>query len=57
MRPLKRSTRPFGPGMLRWGKAVFDAKVAAQLVEVVLAGGGPFALTEQAVGEFAAIVG
>ena len=45
-----------GLRMLRRGQAVLDAEVAAQLVEVVLAGGGPFAQTEETVGELAAIV-
>ena len=43
-----------GLRVLRRGQAMVNAEVAAQLVEVVLAGGGPFAQTEQAVGEFAA---
>ena len=34
-----------------------NPEVAAQQVELVLAGGGPFVQTEQAVGEFAAVVG
>ena len=43
-----------GLGVLRRGQAVFDAKVAAQQIERVLAGGRALAQAEQAVGELAA---
>ncbi len=43
--------------VLRRGQTVLDAEVNAEQVEFVLAGGGPFAQTEQAVGEFLAIIG
>ena len=46
-----------GLRVLRRGQAMVNPEVAAQQVERVLAGGGPFAQTEQAVGEFAAIIG
>ena len=40
-----------GLGVLRWGEAVVDAEVAAELVKLVLATGRAFAQTEAAVGE------
>ena len=40
-----------GLGVLRRGQAVFDAKVAAQQIEVVLATGRVLAQTEETVGE------
>ena len=40
-----------------WAEAVFDADVGAEPVERVLAAGAALAQAEQAVGEFAAIVG
>jgi len=46
-----------GLGMLRRGKAMVDAQVGAEQIELVLAGGGAFAQAEQAVGEFLAIIG
>ena len=46
-----------GLGALRRGQAVFDAQVAAQQIELVLAGGRALAQAEQAVGELAAIIG
>ena len=45
-----------GLGMLRWGQAVFDAEIGAELVELVPACCGAFAQTEQTVGEFLAVV-
>ena len=39
------------------GKAVFDAEVCTEPVELVLACRGALAQTEQAVGEFLAIIG
>jgi hypothetical protein len=42
--------------MLRWGKAMFNFQVGAQLVESVLAGGSALAQAEQAVRELFAIV-
>jgi hypothetical protein len=42
--------------MLRWGKALLDFHVGAQLVEFGLAGGSAPAQAEQAVGELFAIV-
>ena len=44
-----------GLRMLWRGEAVFDAKVAAQLIKLVLAGGRALAQAEQAVGELLAI--
>ena len=44
-----------GLGVLRWGKAVFDAKVATEQVERVLATGRALAQAEQAVCELFAI--
>jgi hypothetical protein len=44
-------------GEARRGEAVLDARVCAELVELVLAGGNAFAQAEQAVGELLAIVG
>ena len=46
-----------GLGVLWRGQTVLDAKVGAELVERVLAGGRPFAQTEQAVGEFLTVIG
>ncbi len=40
--------------VLRRGQAMLDAEVGAQLIELVLAGGGPFAQTEQVIGELLA---
>ena len=46
-----------GLGVLGRGQAVFDAKISAEVIELVLAGGRRFTQTEQAVGELLAIVG
>ena len=46
-----------GLRMLRRCQTVLDAEVAAELVELVLAGGRALAQAEQAVGELAAIIG
>ena len=43
--------------MRRRGEAVFNAEIGAELIELVLAGGLAFAQTEQAVGEFLAVIG
>ena len=48
---------PVGLRVLRRCKAVFDFKVCAELVELVLPGGLAFAQTEQAVGEFLPVIG
>ncbi len=40
----------------RWGRAVPDAEVCAEVVELVPAGGPAFAQAEQAVGELFAII-
>ena len=45
-----------GLGVLRWGKAVLDAQVGAELIELVLAGGRALAQAEEAVGELFSIV-
>ena len=45
-----------GLGVLRRSKAVFDAEVGAELIELVLAGGSALAQAEQAVGELLAII-
>jgi Mrp family chromosome partitioning ATPase len=46
-----------GLRVLWWGQTVFDAEVAAELIELVLASGAAFAQAEQSVGELLAIVG
>ena len=46
-----------GLGVLRWGEAVFDAKVAAQQIEVVLAGGRALAQAEPPIGELLEVIG
>ncbi len=45
-----------GLGVLRRCEAVLDAEVAAQQVELVLAGGSTFAQTEQTVSELLAVI-
>ena len=39
------------------GQSVLDAEVGAELIEFVLAGGNTFVQAEQAISEFAAIIG
>ena len=46
-----------GLRVLRRGQAMVDAQVAAEQVELVLAGGGTFAKTEQPISEFLAVIG
>ena len=45
-----------GLRVLRWGQAVFDVQLGAELVEFVPSAGAGLAQAEPAVGEFAAIV-
>ena len=42
--------------MHRWGKAVLDAQIGAQTVEIVLAGGGTLAQAEQAIRKLFSVI-